>query len=283
MFIHAKYPLLSNTLYLFKLIFSLSKVLSQPDALRRISIYTSFATYTLFPIACTITLTIQYAHWAFLVVPIFLCLALVWLAFGLMNCVNLTYLMAKVSSCRQALSEPKSGLVSQTNSTGFLSKRSQQPTLFNDTNSTNIRISQSSNINSHRSFCSLLRLRKSLTRFLNQLLYTGIDPSPVHVPIHRVLGDKEVRHLASISYRLGLYSFVQTILLAAFAFNTRSIFTIGVYLCSLSLNFVWISLLYQFCKSMTGTCIAYALVAPPHLLNPGNQNGRSHFFIRFIL
>ncbi len=112
-----------------------------------------------------------------------------------------------------------------------------------------------------------------LRRFLNQILYPNTIESQVQqIPIHRILADKDVRHLASISYRLGLYSFVQTIILSAFAFNSRSTFTIGVYLCSLSLNFIWTSLLYQFCKTITGTCIAYALVAPPHLLNPNAKH-----------
>jgi len=124
-------------------------------------------------------------------------------------------------------------------------------------------------------FRKLLRFRQILRRFLNQLLYPNtIEPQVQQIPIHRILADKDVRHLASISYRLGLYSFVQTLVLAAFAFNTRSTFTIGVYLCSLSLNFVWTSLLYQFCKTITGSCIAYALVAPPHLLNPNTRLGQ---------
>lgn len=95
---------------------------------------------------------------------------------------------------------------------------------------------------------------------------------PTNIPIHRILAYKGVRHLGSISYRISLYCFIQTLLLAVFTFNTNSTYIVGVYLCTLSLNFIWISLLYQFCKSITGSCIAYALVAPPHLLN-SNNNG----------
>jgi hypothetical protein len=75
-----------------------------------------------------------------------------------MNCVNLTYLMAKVSSCRKELAEPKSGAVSQTNSSAFLNSRQKQSTLHHiaDNNSNNIRNSQSSNIN-QGSACSLVR------------------------------------------------------------------------------------------------------------------------------
>ena len=80
---------------------------------------------------------------------------------------------------------------------------------------------------------------------------------------------KGVRHLGSISYRIGIYCLVQTLALAPFVFNTHSPLAIGLYLCSMTLTLMWISLLYQFSKQHTGTCIAYALVAPPIITSSG--------------
>ena len=137
-------------------------------------------------------------------------------------------------------------------------------------------LSQSSNLNgTGRSHSLFSRLKKSLAHLLNQLV-SGQQQAPAHSlpPIHRILADKDVRHLGSISYRISLYCLIQTLILAVFAYNANSPFVVGAYLCTLSLNFVWISLLYQFCKSITGSCIAYSVVAPPHLLNKSHHAGK---------
>lgn len=245
---------------------------------RKLAIFFSFSIYVLFMIACTVALCIEYRHWSFLVIPFFLAMACIWCSFELMNTVNLTYLMEKINDCYSLMNEV-TGLNSETNSMGHLNLSNKRSNFLSDSNSNNIRnsmLSQSSNINNNRasgSFCSFVKFKKHLTRFLNHLLYSNNDNSnhSINMPIHRILSDKDVRHLGSISYRISLYCFVQTIILAVFTFNANSSFTIGLYLCTLSLNFIWISLLYQFCKSITGSCIAYALVAPPHLLNKNNN------------
>lgn len=143
--------------------------------------------------------------------------------------------------------------------------------------------SNNNNINKSSQF-SNFKLIKFLSRFLsyNKLNLYGSSSqqlNTVNIPIHRILAYKGVRNLGSISYRISLYCFTQTILLAIFTFNTNSPFTIGIYLISVSLNFIWISLLYQFCKSVSGSCIAYALVAPPHILNQNiiSMNNTSTF------
>jgi len=139
----------------------------------------------------------------------------------------------------------------------------------------------SSNNNNNNNNNKSFKLTKFLSRFLsyNKLNLHGNSANQlnsINIPIHRILAYKGVRNLGSISYRISLYCFTQTALLAIFTFNTNSPFTIGLYLIALSLNFIWISLLYQFCKSISGNCIAYALVAPPHILNQKNVGSLLH-------
>lgn len=240
---------------------------------------------------CDLAFVSRYEHWAFLIAPLFLCVAVVWCSFALMNTVNLTYLMNKINDYYGyggSVVHELSGLESETNSTrgGSIKKStsSNNPSAHNahlaDTNSNNIRnsmLSQSSNLNngSGRSHSLFSRLKKSLTQLLNHLL-SSHHQQPVNSlpPIHRILADKDVRHLGSISYRISLYCFTQTLILAVFAYNSNSPFVVGAYLCTLSLNFIWISLLYQFCKSITGSCIAFSVVAPPHLLNKSHHAGK---------
>ena len=93
---------------------------------------------------------------------------------------------------------------------------------------------------------------------------SNIHIHSINIPIHSILAFKGIRHLGSISYRISLFCFILTLALAPFAFTVESPFTIGVYLICLCLNFIWLSLLYQFSKTTTGSCIAYALVSPPH-------------------
>ena len=62
--------------------------LSKPALWRKLAIYVSFAVYVLFLVACTISLCIEFEHWAFLIAPIFLIVACVWCCFELMNTVR---------------------------------------------------------------------------------------------------------------------------------------------------------------------------------------------------
>ena len=94
------------------------------------------------------------------------------------------------------------------------------------------------------------------------------QPATCNVPIHRILVYKGVRHLGSISYRISLYCLGQTAALAPFVFYTTSPTTIGLFMISIGLNLVWLSLLFQFPKTVTGTCIAHAIVSSPFVLNP---------------
>jgi hypothetical protein len=240
--------------------------LSKLSFWRKLLIYLSFLVYLVFILACTIALCIKLSNWSFLFLPIYFLISFVWCCFQLLNTVNLIHLMNKISDCYLLVNESNS--LSNTNSfenASNLSKRSKYSQQNNNRHST---LSQSSNINKSSSSFMLF---KFLQRFLsyNKL---NINEDAPNIPIHRILAYKGVRHLGSISYRICLYCFAQTILLAPFVFYTSSPITIGFYLISLSINFIWISLLYQFPKSVTGTCIAYALVAPPLLMNFFNNN-----------
>lgn len=141
--------------------------LSKLPLTRKLAIFFSFLIYALFFVSCMIALCVEYEHWAFLVIPIFLCVALVWCSFELMNTINLTYLMNKINDCYLLMNEPVGALGSQSIASGIIggSKKVQQAgnLLSSESNSTNIRnsmLSQSSNINNQRtsgSFCSYLR------------------------------------------------------------------------------------------------------------------------------
>ena len=144
--------------------------LSKLPLTRKLAIFFSFFVYALFFVSCMIALCVEYEHWAFLVIPIFLCLALVWCSFELMNTINLTYLMNKINDCYLLMNEPVGALGTESIASGILNgnnnnKRVQQASnlLASESNSTNIRnsmLSQSSNINNQRSsgsLCSYLR------------------------------------------------------------------------------------------------------------------------------
>ena len=254
--------------------------LSKVIVWRKLCILASFLVYVLFFATCVVALCVEYKHWSFLIVPIFMCLACVWFCFASLNTINLTHLMNKINDCHLLLNEPAAvSVVSESSSSkkaanllGELSSNKRISTA-SQASSANITTANKSNYSRIANF----KLRKFLTRFLSYNKLSAHsngfinDGAIVTAPIHRILAYKGVRHLGSISYRISLYCFVQTILLAIFTFNSNSSFTIGVYLCVLSLNFIWISLLYQFCKSISGSCIAYALVAPPHILNMNNN------------
>lgn len=256
---------------------------------RKLSIFVTFLVYLMFVLACTVALCVQFKQWSFLVLPFFFLVSFVWCCFELLNTINLTHLMNKISDCYLMLNESNSDNASNlikrshnSNTNNSNNNTNNINPLLNDDNScsnSNNRVStlshSSSNNNNNKNY-SNFKLTKFLARFLsyNKLNFNGSSSNQlnsINIPIHRILAYKGVRNLGSISYRISLYCFTQTILLAVFTYYTNSPFTIGVYLISVSLNFIWISLLYQFCKSMSGNCIAYALVAPPVILN--QQNG----------
>ncbi|CAF0816190.1 unnamed protein product [Brachionus calyciflorus] len=232
---------------------------------RKLTIYTSFLIYILFVLSCAITLCIRFKKWSFLILPLFLLMALVWSSFQLLHIINLSHLMNKITDCFLLLNEATS-----TNSFENSSNISKKSKNFNR-DSTLTQSSSSNNNNNSNNNNKSNKFSKYISRFLNydRLNFNNVYDSSnnINVPIHRILGYKGVRHLGSISYRICLYCFAQTLLLAPFAYNTNSPLTIGLYLITLSINFIWLSLLYLFPKSATGTCIAYALVAPPLILN----------------
>ena len=249
---------------------------------RKMLIYLSFFVYLIFAIACTISLCIKLTSWLFLILPFYILLTLIWCSFQLLNTINLTHLMNKISDCFLLLNESNS--ISKTNSfenSSNISKKSRTTSHIYNPNNRNSGLSHSSshfNTNSNNNGqgvsasgggpstpSSTFRLTKFLSRFLsynklNMMPHSDDDDDGLsvsasiatNVPIHRILAYKGVRHLGSISYRISLYCFVQTILLAPFAFYTSSPITIGLYLITLSLNFIWLSLLFQFPKTASG-------------------------------
>jgi hypothetical protein len=254
---------------------------------RKLSIYVSFLVYLLFILTCTIALCIKLKNWSLLSLPFYLFISFIWACFQLLNTINLTHLMNKINDCFLLLNESNS--LSQANSfenSSNHSKKSKSSQIYNNNNNNpvcstnrnnrNSTLSQSSGNNNNNSKGSF-KLKKFLQRFLSydklnmndEIINEHMNVS--NVPIHRILAYKGVRHLGSISYRISLYCFFQTILLAPFAFYTNSPITIGMYLITLILNFIWLSLLYQFPKSNSGTCIAHAIVAPPLILNIYNN------------
>ena len=112
---------------------------------------------------------------------------------------------------------------------------------------------------------------------INSIAAASHSTANNNIPIHRILAYKGVRHLGSISYRICIYCLIQTAALAFFVILIQSSLAIMLYLCILNINFIWLSLLYQFSKTNTGTCIAYALVAPPLILNVYNNTLNSAF------
>lgn len=246
--------------------------LCQMSFWHKLVIYLSCFFYFLFSITCSITLLIRFKSWSFLIFPIYLFFAVLWCSFQILSMINLTHLMNKIADCYLLLNETKS--LSNTNSfenSSNLSRKTalnqlaiNRDSILTQSTSSNNNSNQNNNSNKNK-FC--LRIRKYLIRILKYKNLTNKSYSNINVPIHRILSYKSVRHLGSISYRLALYCFIQTVLLGLFVFSTNSPLTIGLYLTTLSINFIWLSLLYLFPKSSTGTCIAFALVAPPLILN----------------
>lgn len=261
--------------------------LGQLSFWRKLSIYMSFLVYLIYIVTCTIAMCIKLKHWSLLLtlLPLYLFLSFVWCCFQLLNTINLTHLMNKINDCFLLLNESNS-LSHEANSfenSSNHSKKSKSSQIYNNNNpvcstasnpNRNSTLSQSSG-NNNNGGAKSFKFKKFLQRFLSydklnmndDEMHNAHQLNVSNVPIHRILAYKGVRHLGSISYRISLYCFVQTGLLAPFAFYTNSPITCGMYLCALSLNFVWLSLLYQFPKSSSGTCIAHAIVAPPLLLN----------------
>lgn len=282
---------------------------------RKLSIFLSFIVYLIFVLTCTIAICIRFRSWSFLILPIFFSLSFVWCLFQLLNTINLSHLMNKISDCYLLLNESSNlnninsaenasshshshsqGRKSKSQSSHMISSQSQHNAINNplhgslngidalNSGNRNSALSQSSSTNNNaaaasRGALSNFKVMKFLTRFLS---YDKLNMKPgtgsnaqlhsINIPIHRILAFKGIRHLGSISYRISLFCFILTLALAPFAFTTESPFTIGVYLISLCLNFIWLSLLYQFSKTTTGSCIAYALVSPPHFVAPSASN-----------
>lgn len=236
----------------------------------KIAIYASYFFYFLFSITCSITLSIRFKSWSFLILPIYLFFCVLWCSFQLLSMINLSHLMNKIVDCYLLLNETNS--LSNTNSfenSSNLSRKSVKSMnqLAPNRDSVLTQSTSSNNNSLKNKYKFTHRLRKFLIRLLRYKNLDVNNHSNLNIPIHRILSFKGVRHLGSISYRISLYCFAQTILMGIFAFSTNSPITIGLYLIALGINLIWISLLYLFPKSATGTCIAYALVAPPLILN----------------
>ena len=245
----------------------------------KLVIYSSYLVYFLFSITCSITLLIRFKSWSFLIFPVYLFFVFLWCSFQVLSMINLSHLMNKIADCYLLLNETNS--LSNTNSfenSSNISRKSaksvnqialnqlatNRDSILTQSTSSNNNQNQNNNSSENKFF---LRIRKYIIRLLKYKNLTNKSLSNLNVPIHRILSYKGVRHLGSISYRITLYCFIQTLLLVIFVFSTNSPLTIGLYLITLSINFIWLSLLYLFPKSSTGTCIAYALVAPPLILN----------------
>lgn len=255
--------------------------LSTMSIWRKLSISLTILVYFLFAITCGIAICVRFKKWAFLVLPFYILVTFLWLSFQLLNTINLSNLINKITDCYLMLNESNGCGLNSGENTILRRSRSSPMTYHHRHNRTSSTPSQASNSNSSKSdkqkgFCYKLGITKLLVRLLVQ---HRLKPSSTsgsgsylnnitfNIPIHRILAHKGVRHLGSISYRISLYCFIQTCILAIFTFITRSPFTIGLYLITICLNFIWISLLYQFSKNNSGTCIAYAIVAPPLSLN----------------
>jgi hypothetical protein len=262
-----------------------------------LTIYLTYACYVLFSLVSVVALFLRLQRWSLLFMPVYLLVAFVWCAFQLLNVINLSHLMNKINDCYLLVNESSENL---NKIGGGLTKSPSQNVILssNNRNSNGGSTGGQSNVNNQKpaldsasSSSSKFKLTLFLTRLLNYHNFFGSitkkrggsdiegcntkhstghsTPAKANIPIHRILSYKGVRHLGSISYRIGIYCLVQTLALAPFVFNTHSPLAIGLYLCSMTLTLMWISLLYQFSKQHTGTCIAYALVAPPIITSSG--------------
>ena len=81
--------------------------LRQQSMWRKLCIYMAFVVYATFSVACTISLCMRLDHWSLFVfvLPLFLTLMCAWLAFQLINTINLIHLMNKVNDCFLLLNE----------------------------------------------------------------------------------------------------------------------------------------------------------------------------------
>ncbi len=263
---------------------------------RKLLIYASFFIYLSFTATCTGYTIVKYRKWSILILPFFYLFALVWLLFQVLNIINLNNLLNKISDCYLLLNESTSLLDSNKSKMGHHRTSSlsrQSSTNLNNNNNNLHSCSTSSSTSSHLSSAksstkNKSKLAQNMRRFLRNFLdynsrlsgrvainddenMNAINSananSSNNIPIHRILSYKGVRHLGSISYRICIYCLIQTVALSFFVVLTQSSVTILLFLCIVNINFIWLSLLYQFSKNRNGTCIAYALVAPPLILN----------------
>jgi hypothetical protein len=264
---------------------------------RKLLVYASFFVHLAFTATCTGYTIVKYRKWSILILPFFYFFALIWLLFQVLNIINLNNLLNKISDCYLLLNESTS-LLDNNNKSKMGHHRAsslsrQSSTNLNNNNNNLHSCSTSSSTSSHLSSSKSSTKNKSklvqnLRRFLRNFLdhnsrssgrvaindednLNAVNSANVNssnnIPIHRILSYKGVRHLGSISYRICIYCLIQTIALSFFVMLTQSSVTIVLFLCILNINFIWLSLLYQFSKNRNGTCISYALVAPPLILN----------------
>lgn len=259
---------------------------------RKLLIYATFFLYLLFIVTCTGYTIVKFNKWSILILPFFYTLTLVWLLFQVLNIINLNNLLNKINDCYLLLNESNSVMIeSGSGHHHHHHHHHHKSRMAGGSGANNLRSSStSSSTSSHLSSSKssqakgrsrlLYNLRKFLHNFLNYNKLNGrnLNDDDIggggnsNIPIHRILSYKGVRHLGSISYRICIYCLTLTILLSVFVILTQSSLTIMLYLCILNINFIWLSLLYQFSKNKNGNCVAYALVAPPLILNVYTNN-----------
>jgi hypothetical protein len=271
---------------------------------RKLLVYASFFVYVAFICTCTGYTIAKYRKWSILILPFFYFFALIWLLFQVLNIINLNNLLNKISDCYLLLNESNSGLdgggkskMSHHRASSLSRQSSTNLNNNNNLHSCSTSSSTSSHLSSSKSSSTknksrvLQTLRRFLRSFLeynsrssgrvaindddnnaNNAVNSAAAASNNNIPIHRILSYKGVRHLGSISYRICIYCLIQTMALTFFVVLTQSSVVIILFLCIVNINFIWLSLLYQFSKNRNGTCIAYALVAPPLILNVFTNN-----------
>lgn len=170
---------------------------------RQLAIWSTLVVQIAFGVTCGLALVfVSLGTWrAFVLVPIYTVLALLWAAFQLLNTVNLLHLLNKIGDCFLLLNESNSVANSIENSSNLSrkSKSNRQSTLSQQSQS-NHNLSSGSVSSKTTARCSL---RKILSRFLSYHKLNVADDSPhahalFNIPIHRILNYKGKQHYLSI-------------------------------------------------------------------------------------
>ncbi|WAR25458.1 TM168-like protein [Mya arenaria] len=100
---------------------------------------------------------------------------------------------------------------------------------------------------------------------------TFLSLSDNHRSMTRIMASKGLRHFGLISQRLTLLALVTSLLLFGVGWETRTAYSVGLFLVVLPLEMASLSLFRELGDNLGGTCIGYALVAP----NTGNRTNGS--------